>query len=660
MRTPTQSRKLGTTHWIVFNVTVISVLLVIVATGLQLLFQYYDGKRDMKTAAERLWRSYEHSIAASLYTFDEWQVKLLLNGISSTSVTHAQIIDASGNVAFEAGNETVRDEISQSFPISHEIKHSQTVQRYDLSQVEHIRYSEQGSTNTPKDKATVTPSSAEKMGTIILQSSLLPLYATLWKSVLAMLVLNTLRAGVLAIAFFVLLKRYLSTPVHSLSKEAERISKGDYAKNVTVSCPKIPLMFENEISILAQSMESMRDQMNISLLNANKEISKQQELILPTFETMSDPLLLLSSSGKFEYINPAAENQLNAHKSTSISQWAQTNLIKVMLNGTTFEIVKLGLNNKLMRACFGLESEITNDIELELNGVTSGETLTFLLTATHIESSGGALLVFHNITERKLLERELYKAKANAEAADRAKSDFLAFMSHEVRSPLAGISMALELIKKRNDIPSSRNLIESISNSSNQIISMLNSTLNMARIDAGFVDIEVSNFSPEKMLREIAALFSPQALSQNTQIEVSFSKNMPNEVVGDQNHIHQILNNLVSNAAKFTQNGVIKISAEWRGEFSNYANDTSAQFEKSGVLKICVIDTGCGISAAQLAGIFEPYRQAGKYHQRARGTGLGLAIAKSLAERMSGSVSVTSQEGRGSVFTLTIPLLTGS
>jgi signal transduction histidine kinase/HAMP domain-containing protein len=639
-----------------------------VATALQLLFQYVDGKRDVEIAANRIWRSYEQAIAASVYTFDEWQIKLLLNGISGTSVTHVQIVDDNGNIIFEAGKTAKQDEVTQSFPITIDTKNALTGQRNTLEwdnllnvySNAYANIAKDGLSNSTRDRKTSSINSLQSLGTIQLQSSLLPLYATLWKSVYAMLILNALRAGVVAVAFFLLLKRYLSTPVHSLSKEAERISNGDYEKKVAVSCPKIPSLFENEVSLLAKSMESMREQMNISLLNANQQISKQQELISPTFETMSDPLLLLSAEGNFEYVNPAAARQLFALQNSSMSQWAQANLLKIVFNGTILETAKLTHNNKLLRACFALDPATSNDVELELKSTKQDETLTFLLTATHIESSGGALLVFHNITERKLLERELQNAKACAEAADRAKSDFLAFMSHEVRSPLAAISMALELIKKRDDLPSAHGLLQSISTSSNKIINMLNSTLNMARIDAGFVDVEISNFSPEKMIREISELFTPQAFTQHTKIELHLSRNLPIHVIGDQNHIHQILNNLFSNAAKFTQNGTIKISADWRGELNNFSDNIVDKSEENGVLRICVSDTGCGIPADSIAGIFEPYRQAGKYQQRARGTGLGLAIAKSLAERMSGSITVKSQEGRGSEFTLTIPLLTGS
>jgi signal transduction histidine kinase len=248
-----------------------------------------------------------------------------------------------------------------------------------------------------------------------------------------------------------------------------------------------------------------------------------------------------------------------------------------------------------------------------------------------------------DVTEYKQLVESERAARRQAEEANSAKSQFLATMSHELRTPLnaiAGYTQLLSLGVRGPILPEQREDLERIDRSQRHLLSLINDILNFAKIEAGHVAIDDSAVDLPDVLRGLQEFVEPQLLDKQVNFTIE-NKAGDVQARGDTDKVRQILINLLSNAIKFTPaQGNISVVC------------TAAD----GVVKIIVTDDGSGIPPDKLDAVFEPFVQVGRdFSSPQGGTGLGLSISRDLARRMNGDLSVKSQLGKGSVFTLTLP-----
>jgi signal transduction histidine kinase/DNA-binding response OmpR family regulator len=244
------------------------------------------------------------------------------------------------------------------------------------------------------------------------------------------------------------------------------------------------------------------------------------------------------------------------------------------------------------------------------------------------------------------LFKEAKEARAAAEQANKAKSTFLANMSHELRTPLNAIIGFTRIVRKKSDglLPEKQlENLEKVLTSSEHLLGLINTVLDIAKIEAGRMDVIPGNFSISALADQCANLATPLLKPRvilKKQVDVNLGI-----IYSDQDKIKQIVLNLLSNAAKFTQEGKITLRMEKRDE------DT---------LRISVADTGIGISQEALLRIFDEFQQADASTTRQYGgTGLGLAISRNLARLLGGDLTATSELGKGSTFSLTIPMYYG-
>ncbi|WP_293813683.1 ATP-binding protein [uncultured Aquitalea sp.] len=237
----------------------------------------------------------------------------------------------------------------------------------------------------------------------------------------------------------------------------------------------------------------------------------------------------------------------------------------------------------------------------------------------------------------------LKKSMAQAESASRMKSEFLAHMSHELRTPLNGILGCSEFLQATLTDPGDLDTVGMINKSGKHLLNLVNSVLDMARIEAGRMPLEVTDVKLPEALQDVVELFRPQADGKGLTLTLNYSQadNDDGKRRLDQTKLTQIMNNLLHNAVKFTDKGGITVDARLTAHH----------------LKLEVRDTGCGIPPDQQEMVFEQFRQAEAFLTRAQsGSGLGLALVKELVRLMGGKITLESQTGVGTVFHVDIPL----
>ncbi len=278
----------------------------------------------------------------------------------------------------------------------------------------------------------------------------------------------------------------------------------------------------------------------------------------------------------------------------------------------------------------------------------SGESFDAEITCTRIEIDGRVSLMgmWRDVTARKAQEAALVRQKNEAEAASRAKSAFLAAMSHEIRTPLNGVlgmAAAMEHTPLSED---QRRMIRTIIDSGRTLTTLLSDILDLSKIEAGRLELEVTPFDLGASVHAVASLFEGTVREKGLEFELRAGPGVEGLYLGDPTRIRQILQNLVSNAVKFTDQGRVGLEAE-----------VAVRADGGHELAVSVTDTGVGISEAARKRLFQKFAQADvSTTRRFGGTGLGLSICRELVHAMGGEIDVESVEGQGSRFWFRIPL----
>jgi PAS domain S-box-containing protein len=377
----------------------------------------------------------------------------------------------------------------------------------------------------------------------------------------------------------------------------------------------------------------------ILMKGAQRAISQSESRFRDLINRCPALVCEIAHDGKTLFANDAAQSILGYHPRELVE------------HPTWYSLVPSHARGAAQRLISAVHRGDVTGTELPVQ-TRSGDTRWLLVNTANRYDAGGKLQMVVafalDITERKKAEQaalrlsEAELARSEAEAANRAKTEFLAVMSHELRTPLNAIGGYAELIEMglRGPVtPAQLEDIAKIRRSQRHLLGLINDIMNFARLETGHVSIALTDISVNETLAVLDALTEPQVASKGIRYEKARCE--PGLTAwADAEKTRQILINLVSNAIKFTDiGGSITIFCD--------ANDDSVLF------RVC--DTGRGIPAEKLEAVFEPFVQVNKQFTRDEGVGLGLAISRDLARLMNGDLTAKSELGAGSCFTLTLP-----
>jgi len=328
-------------------------------------------------------------------------------------------------------------------------------------------------------------------------------------------------------------------------------------------------------------------------------------------------------------VNPAAEKRLGEPAASLVGKSLVKTFPHLIANGLYYKFVSV--------------VDTGQAIEMDYASPRTEPPRWYRLAA--VKQDDGLVVFFTDINDRKAAEQAVLEAKDRAESADRAKGAFLATITHELRTPMNGILGFTNLLLDTKIDADQRDYLDTIRRSGKSLLTLIDELLDLSKIEAGKLELEIHEFVLRDCLRDALALFTPEAKKKNLQLQVTIPDDVPSTIVADPTRLRQVVVNLLSNALKFTTKGRIDFNLRLD---SGAAQGDAIVFE--------VRDTGIGMAPEVLKRLFQPFEQGdSSVTRRYGGTGLGLVICKRLIELMKGEIEVNSVPGQGSIFRFYLP-----
>lgn len=370
-----------------------------------------------------------------------------------------------------------------------------------------------------------------------------------------------------------------------------------------------------------------------------QSLNEVNDILEMTIESIGDSVITTDNTGIITTFNKAAENLTEWTRESAIG--IDFNKIFTLINFKSREVIQISFNEIIRKKKSVGFKEDTVLIS------KSGKEYFVSATISNITNKQnniviGVVILLRDITKLKMLENEVRHEKEKAQAANVAKSAFLASMSHEIRTPLNGIEGMIDMTLLTNLTDEQKENLLIAKECSNSLMEVINNILDFSKIEAGKMVVKNTQFYLNDLIDRTVKTNIIHAKEKEIEFISKVNSGLTGEFTGDSGKIQQILNNLVSNAIKFTSQGSVSLETEKLSED-----------EKTMLLRFSVTDTGIGISSEDIDKLFKSFSQVdGTYTRKYGGTGLGLIISKRLAQLIGGEIHVESIKDKGSKFSL--------
>ncbi|MDX8355313.1 ATP-binding protein [Cognatiyoonia sp. IB215182] len=370
------------------------------------------------------------------------------------------------------------------------------------------------------------------------------------------------------------------------------------------------------------------------------DLQTSSQLLASTVAASLDAIVTADETGKIVEFNAAAEDVFGWERAEIVGQNMERTFIP--------ERMRDAHHNGMKRYLETGKPRVVGKGRVELAALRkTGEEFPVELNITSIKDGKGTKFIAYvrDISERKINEQKLIDARDRAERTDKAKSQFLAVMSHEMRTPLNGIMGVLDLLRTTRLSPKQDHYTKIASASSEILLEHVNEALDITRIETGTLQLTPQHFDLTELVRSVVDVLEPLAAEKRLSLALDLEDSIQMGFWGDSNRIRQILINLIGNAIKFTESGTVTLKV------------TGIHGASTSSLKFAVTDTGAGIPVEDHERVFEDFvALAHGSGRHSRGDGLGLSISRKIARQLGGDIVLESEIGNGSTFTLNLPL----
>ena len=370
----------------------------------------------------------------------------------------------------------------------------------------------------------------------------------------------------------------------------------------------------------------------LKIRKTEKDLLYAAEEWRATFDAISDMLSIHSKDFKIIRVNKAFADALNMEPSEVVGKHCYE-----LIHGTKEPQSYCPCHKTFEKG----KPNYTEVFEPNLGAYIGASTSPLFDENGQVKAS---IHIAKDITERKLAEQKLEIARERAEAANIAKNQFLANMSHEIRTPMNAIIGFSDILAEESPTEMQQHYIDIIRNSGNHLLLVIEDILDFSKIEAGRMVIDSKECSINNVLNVIESMMHSIAKKKGLEFEIRTTDDLPANIITDSGRLQQCLINLINNALKFTKEGHV------------YLNIALEEREDQSYIRFDIEDTGIGIPSEMQKKIFNSFTQVNESHSRKYGgTGLGLAITKRLTELLGGELTLTTQQGKGSLFSLIIP-----